>query len=244
MAVGEVGRRRLPRFASFHGRAGLLLLAALASPALGLAPGCADASTRPREIGYLRHMAFEMPGREWVALRWPRGRMPLRVHLPPPPDGLFEQPEAILDSVRDGILGWTDAAEPGLPRFVFVDDPGEADIPIVWAEKPQMGTYVAFCSYDVDVFARRFGVSHILVTAHWGEGRVADLYDIYAVMLHEMGHALGMGGHSPDPRDVMYERVTRMATEGPSVRDRVTLRALYATPIGARMVGARGNRLR
>lgn len=239
MATRDVGRHRLLRFASFHGRAGLLVLVALASPALVSAPGCADARTRPREIGYLRHVAFEVPGRERVVLRWPRRRMPLRVHLPPAPDGLFEHPEAIFDSVRDGVLDWTDVAEPGLPRFVFVDDPGEADIPIVWAEKPRADTYVAFTNWDVNLFARRFGVSHILVTGRWGEGRVADLHDIHAVMLHEMGHALGLGGHSPEPRDVMYARLTGAAIEGPTARDRATLRALYATPIGARIVGAR-----
>ncbi len=59
--------------------------------------------------------------------------MPLRVHLPAPPDSMFSDPEAVVDSVRDGILDWSDVAKPGVPSFVFVDAAGDADIPIVWS---------------------------------------------------------------------------------------------------------------
>jgi predicted Zn-dependent protease len=60
-------------------------------------------------------------------------------------------------------------------------------------------------------------------------------------MLHEMGHALGIWGHSPDPGDTMYARVTH-ETPQLSDRDRNTLRKLYARPIGSRVAGARGRK--
>lgn len=188
---------------------------------------------------YLRWVAFEAPGHENVVLRWPRRKMPLAVYLPRPPAGLFDDPDAIYDSVRDGVLDWTDVAGKGVPSFRFVDDAGEADIPVVWAAEPTGDWFIAYCFYDVNVFQRRFGVARILVTARWKGGRVADLHDVYATVLHEMGHALGLGGHSPDPGDVMYESISRTATSGLSARDRATLTALYARPIGARIGGAR-----
>jgi predicted Zn-dependent protease len=168
--------------------------------------------------------------------------MPLRVHLPRPPGNLFSDAEAIHDSVRDGVLDWTDVAGPGVPSFTFVEDPGQADIPIVWAERPDGDWYIAYCDYDIDPFTRRFGVTRLLVTGRWHGNEEADLHDVYATVLHEMGHALGLTGHSPDPEDIMYPHISDRATSGLSARDRSTLIALYSRPIGTRIVGARGKR--
>jgi predicted Zn-dependent protease len=179
---------------------------------------------------------------EHVLLRWSKKKMPLRVHLPAPPTGLFQDPLAIFDSVRDGVLDWTDAGGPGVPSFVFVEDADEAEIPILWAKEPDGDWYIAFCAWDIQPLARRFGVSHLLVTGRWGDSHEADLHDVYATVLHEMGHALGIGGHSPDRGDIMYSLISRTATSGLSERDRATLAVLYARPIGTRVAGGRGHR--
>lgn len=191
----------------------------------------------PGDETYLRWVAFEVPINETVLLRWPKRKMPLRVFLPPPPGDMFEDPEAIFESVRDGVQDWAGVAGQGIPDFVFVDSMGEADVPIVWASEPEGDWYIAHCAHEIQPFARRFGVSRILVTARWGDGHVADLQDVYATVLHE--HALGLGGHSPHPEDMMYESISRRPTTGPSARDRATLSLLYERPIGARIVGAR-----
>lgn len=205
--------------------------------AIGLT-ACASASRSSKPDTYLKWVTFEALGHENILLRWHEKQMPLRVHLPRPPDGIFERPDEILESVRDGVIDWTDAASPGVPSFVFVDDDGDADIPIVWEKEPVGTEYIAHCVYDLDLRRRRFGVTRILVTGHWG-GHVADLHDLYATVLHEMGHGLGLGGHSPDPNDIMFPSVVSRAQEGLSERDRATLRALYERPIGQRVTGAR-----
>lgn len=203
---------------------------------------CASSSGARSATGtYLKRIAFEMPGHEWVLLRWRDGQMPLRVHLPDPPEGLFENPEAIQDSVRDGVLDWSDAVEPGVPSFEFVDSAGESDIPVTWSASPDGAWFVAQCSYDLDRRKRRFGVSRILVTGRWAGGRVADLHDIHNVVLHEMGHALGMGGHSDVAGDIMYRNLNEAQT-GLTPRDRATLAALYTRPIGTKVSGARRER--
>ena len=217
------------------------IIGLLAAATLLLA--CAAQVAGPQKgENYLRWATFEVPVNEHVLLRWPDQKMPLRVHLPAPPTGLFGDPQAIFDSVRDGVLDWTDAAGPGIPSFVFVDSAGDADIPIVWAEKPDGDWYIAFCAWDIRPLARRFGVSHILVTGRWGDAHEADLHDVYATVLHEMGHALGIGGHSPDRGDIMYRSASQTATSGLSERDRATLAALYTRPIGSRVAGGRGGR--
>ncbi len=208
-----------------------------------LACASADSGQRAAERNtYLRYVTFEVPVNERVLLRWQTRQMPLRVHLPRPPAGMFEDDDAVWESVRDGVTDWTDVVGPGLPHFRFVDAPGDADIPVVWADEPDGDWYVAHCAYDINVMTRRFGVSRILVTARWQDGSLADVNDVYDVMLHEMGHALGLTGHSPHSEDVMFAGVQADREPGLSARDRATLRALYRRPIGSRVAGARSSR--
>ena len=79
---------------------------------------------------YLRYSSFELVNED-VLLRWPTRKMPLKVHLGEPPAGHFEHPEALMNAVRDGVTDWTGVAAPGVPSFEFVEDPGDADIPVV-----------------------------------------------------------------------------------------------------------------
>ncbi len=215
----------------------LLLLACAPGGSTPLPPP--DVAARPPlPEDYLRHVAYEVPINEHVLLRWPERAMPLRVHLPPPPAGLLTDPDAAREAVRLGVLGWSDVVAPGLPSFVFVDDPGEADVPIVWSAKPR-GWFIASCSYEIDVFNRRLDVSHVLISGRWRGGDEAPLPQLEAAVLHEIGHALGLTGHSPSPGDVMYKYVTHETRPVLSERDRRTLQALYSRPNGARVLGAR-----
>jgi hypothetical protein len=50
---------------------------------------------------------------------------------------------------------------------------------------------------------------------------------ISAVMLHELGHALGLWGHSPDPADIMYPTTSSLDL---TQRDIRTIRRLYGLP--------------
>ena len=173
---------------------------------------------------YLRRVVFAGRGDTFL-IHWGKRKMPLAVYLPPPPDGLFDDPEGVADVVRDGVLDWTDVAGPGVPSFEFVDDIGDADIPVVWAEEPDGDWYIAFCSYDISIATLRMGVNHILVTGRRGDGEVASMDDIYTTLLHEMGHALGLGGHSDDMRDIMYPSIGYATELSPA--DRLTLQKLY-----------------
>jgi hypothetical protein len=118
--------------------------------------------------------------------------------------------------------------------------PGDADIPIVWEAEPSGDWYIAHCVYDVNLIQRRFGVARILVTTRYGGREQVSLEELYETVLHEMGHALGLAGHSPYETDIMYFRGGWAAkTDGLSERDRATLRALYAKPNGHRVTGPR-----
>ncbi len=49
--------------------------------------------------------------------------------------------------------------------------------------------------------------------------------EIYATFLHEMGHAIGIVGHSQNPNDLMYASATRSSYSGQDVS---TVRAIYS----------------
>lgn len=204
---------------------------------------CTTPSTpRSSPVGdnYLRYVAFKVRGgSEDVLLRWRKSDMPLKIYLHSPPAGQFENPQALVDVVRDGITDWTDVAGPGVPSFEFVDDQGDADIPIVWEAEPSGDWYIAHCVYRIHDRQAKFNVERILMTAKQRQGVPATLEDVYLTMLHEMGHALGLR-HSPERTDVMYKG-GHWYVERPelSARDRETLRLLYDRPAGSRMGGAR-----
>lgn len=192
-------------------------------------------SVRAQYDTYIRAVAFQVPGNETVLLRWPEKKMPLRVYLGPPPEGLFADAKPVEEAVRRGVLDWTDVVKKGVPSFKFVESIGDADIPIVWTKEPDGHWNVARCVWNIQPFARRFGVSRIWVTGRWTH-RLASPEDIYRVVLHEMGHALGLAGHSSDPGDIMFGPALAQSL---SERDKDTLKELYSRPIGSRITGAR-----
>ena len=216
--------------------AGMLVVACASDDPRGYDPSVLEP---PRESSshYLRYVAFKPPARPGTVMRWPIDKMPLRVHLPAPPEGMFDDPAGVADAVRRGILDWTDVAKPGVPTFRFVEARKDADIPVVWAPASQ-GWWVAFAAYDLTVDSKIFRVNRILVAARYPDGEVATLEDLYMTMLHETGHALGLIGHSPEPEDVMYEK-GHWLSDSLTDRDRNTLRTLYSRSIGSRIAGAK-----
>ncbi len=74
-----------------------------------------------------------------------------------------------------------------------------------------------------------FKVNIILILE--SDGTIDELTqkEIRAVCLHELGHALGLWGHSPYEGDINYAIVS--AAQHPSQRDINTLRKLYNTPL-------------
>src|SRR5262249_18717738 len=166
--------------------------------------------------------------------------------LPQPPEGLFDEPDAMSEAAREGVLRWVDAASPGLPSFRFVDSAPEADIPIAWAKKSGYFS-IAHCAFGPEIFERRIVVKQVVVTGRFMDGTPAPFDVVREVITHEMGHALGFGGHSPNPEDAMYcclapqhanvpeaikAKIPKRVGQGLSPRDRETLRLLYERPIG------------
>jgi matrixin len=203
---------------------------------------------------YLAYAAFESPDHLGLLLHWPERKMPLKVYLPPPPEGWFADSDAVVETTRRAVTDWTNAAGPGIPSFDFVGKASDADIPIMWVATPPSNSFasIAHCMWQIDFPTRRFGVQNVSITAWNRDGTQVSVDDLHRTLLHEMGHALGIADHSPNPEDIMYPWVRDMKpgslAEGwvlPSKskeltdRDRETLRKLYAKPNGTGLAGTR-----
>jgi len=186
---------------------------------------------------YLAYAAFESPDHLGLLLHWPERKMPLKVYLPPPPQGWFADSEWVADATHRAVTDWADAAGLGVPSFVFVDKASDADIPIMWADVSPSWS-VAHCMIRVDFPTRRFAVENVLITAWYRDGSQVSAFDFHKTLRHEIGHALGIAGRSPNPEDVMYALAPGSSMQLTD-RDRETLRALYAKPNGTVLAGVR-----
>lgn len=167
--------------------------------------------------------------------RWSLTRMPLRVFFEPG-DSVKNYQNVFADSVprsldlwcraTDGKLSWTKTANRADANMevLFTADPAsisrthshqEAGICELKASG-QKGVKVA-------------GIDHVvikLLTTN-DDGKAYNAAEIEAAAAHEVGHALGMNGHSANPDDVMFFAASKNIREGLSARDAATIKCVY-----------------
>ena len=154
--------------------------------------------------------------------RWDRSRFPLAVYL-----GQFVS-SADRDTARAGVELWTNAVEPGLPSFFFVEDSLEADVVFTVLSgigAPSVCGVVFHPLFTREELIISSDKAQILCKRFVYDGGVVPR-DIRVLAAHEMGHVLGLLLHSKRPTDAMAVAFTGI---GPSLNDILTLRHLYTT---------------
>ena len=164
------------------------------------------------------------------AKSWPSRSMPLNVYIHGG-EGAAGFQARYIDILKRAFDEWSRASE-GRVRFHLTDRIRDAHIECLWTSDPSQlrnrseggETRVYFREnsgiYDAQIF---------ILTVPITRSSVVTDRSIHFIALHEIGHALGMMGHSSDPHDIMYFSmpVADKAHEL-SARDKKTLLRLYS----------------
>jgi predicted Zn-dependent protease/Tfp pilus assembly protein PilF len=166
--------------------------------------------------------------------KWTPDKFPLKVHMPTDEEAsqvTGYKPE-FGAALKDAFNTWqTDSSEQ--VRFQFVDNSADAGIDCQWISDSSKLTNSSEAGEARVKASPLTGIEHAdirLLTVAVGKNawKTPSATDIKQICLHEIGHALGMSGHSPNPQDIMYPSEELSAdARNLTDRDLKTLAHLY-----------------
>lgn len=162
-------------------------------------------------------------GTDSIVRHWPVGRGAISVAIVPGGTPGF-LPEMVSE-VRQALDAWSPAAA-GL-RFLEQDDTAGAAMVVRWTETLD-GDRAGATDVTWDEAGNIRRVTVLLTTRSPSTGKAFAPETRRAIVLHELGHALGLP-HSDRLPDVMYPIATAITLTD---RDRFSLRLLYELPTG------------
>lgn len=137
--------------------------------------------------------------------RWPPECMPLRVYINQGVKCKGFEPE-FQTVLINSFLTWQNVTH-GMMRFLPVDKARDANIECKWTDSADNVTLAAEAG-EAKIQISNNGIYHVIITllTRLPESPTEKLTPalLQQVSLHEIGHALGIEGHSDKAQDVMY----------------------------------------
>jgi predicted Zn-dependent protease len=148
---------------------------------------------------------------------------PIRVYIEPLPTGMLMKPEVWKTAISQSVKDW----QSYLP-LSLVNAASAADIQISANSPPQKsGARVRSAETHYELYVSDHQTLAHRVTIHIRPSQTVQY--LTAAARHELGHALGIWGHSLNPADVMYFAQVR-TPPSISARDINTLKRIYQQP--------------
>jgi tetratricopeptide (TPR) repeat protein len=164
--------------------------------------------------------------------RWPASRLPITVYIKPGTD-VPSFREEFVTIVKQAFTDWETASQ-GRIKFAYVDNPDKAEINTSWTNDPKKMMTSAEGGHALVIPDNQgiLKVNLILLTVPpTGMWKMSSNY-ARRIALHEIGHSLGILGHSKDPNDIMFASLPPVDQETKlSAKDKGTLVALYSSEV-------------
>jgi len=168
--------------------------------------------------------------------RWDQGQMPLRVFVASGA-GVEDYKDEFAGIFKKAFADWCEATQ-GKVSVSYVESPQNANIVCKWTAnvKDLANPAEGGQAFVQMVLQRSIIKADLLLLTHDVRVPATVTPESYMrfICLHEIGHALGLAGHSSQPGDIMfslmnYEAATKELTD----RDKKTILALYGAPATA-----------
>lgn len=175
---------------------------------------------------------FSSIGMSGSVTKWTPDRMPLKVYLAPT-QGVVGYKPGYLDGVKSSLQAWADASG-GKVSFSFVQDKDKNDISFAFSNDIKAVSNPAEGG-EAKVYPGPKGIvksTIVVLTLDPSPAQPMSESLMRWICLHEIGHALGLMGHSSQHNDVMYSSMPLATTDrGLSERDKNTLKHLYSDEV-------------
>jgi tetratricopeptide (TPR) repeat protein len=169
--------------------------------------------------------------------KWLPSSMPVKVYIPSDAEvGKIQgfRPE-FNTAIRDSFADW-ERASAGKIKFQYVTNPTDANIQVTWTDdvtkvkRPAEGGE-ARVLFDEANGIRRATIILLTKSPDAINGFI-PVNIIKFACLHEIGHSLGIMGHSPDPNDIMFCSIRALdAPPTVTARDAATLARVYDSDV-------------
>lgn len=169
------------------------------------------------------------------AARWPKTLLPLKVYIEPG-DQVHNYRDTYRQSIITAFNDWTKAANDRL-SWRLVNRKSDASIICTWVSKKEelplhkqreqgVTDYATVTLSKTDErWLQKVVIT--ICTSNIFSTRALKTDDVFNVARHEVGHALGLTGHSSSKGDVMYPTMSQKLMPI-SMRDAGTINHLYA----------------
>jgi predicted Zn-dependent protease len=170
--------------------------------------------------------------KDGLIVRWPDEAMPIKVYVAPfkwYEKSKQQESYAYNQMVYDALERWSSVLSNKV-RFAYVANVNQSQIDISWRRINRKS--LGHCEYMFNQQSLlysaeiKIGISDGIIHHQYN-----DMDEVRHTILHEIGHALGILGHSDGAGDIMYVPHQYGVTEL-SKRDIETINALYSLPPG------------
>ncbi len=167
-------------------------------------------------------------------IRWAPDNIPIKIYVNNG-DKVRGYHATYLNELQTAMKDWENASQ-GKVKFEQVDSPEKASIRFYWSDNP---SDVSNAAEGGEALLRPMGntmaaVKITVLTVDITPGIHLNDQLIRYICTHELGHSLGIAGHSPSPKDIMYSSLPldyeRLKI---SDRDAKTLQKLYTIDVAS-----------